>query len=66
MKIAVIGAAGKAGSLIVKEALGRGHAVTAIVRPGSEGRVPAGCALLSSQGDFVWDREGEAAALRAE
>lgn len=32
MKIAVIGGNGKAGSLIVKEALGRGHEVTAFVR----------------------------------
>lgn len=32
MKIAVIGANGKAGSRIVKEALDRGHEVTAIVR----------------------------------
>lgn len=32
MKIAVIGANGKAGRLIVKEALSRGHQVTAIVR----------------------------------
>ncbi|MDR2975744.1 MAG: NAD(P)-dependent oxidoreductase [Streptococcaceae bacterium] len=32
MKIAVIGGNGKAGSLIVKEALSRGHEVTAIVR----------------------------------
>ncbi|KUP24617.1 NAD(P)-dependent oxidoreductase [Paenibacillus sp. DMB5] len=32
MKIAVIGAGGKAGSEIVKEALQRGHEVTAIVR----------------------------------
>jgi putative NADH-flavin reductase len=32
MKIGVIGASGKAGSLIVKEAVGRGHEVTAIVR----------------------------------
>ncbi|WP_342423224.1 NAD(P)-dependent oxidoreductase [Paenibacillus sp. FSL E2-0178] len=32
MKIAVIGAGGKAGSEIVKEALDRGHEVTAIVR----------------------------------
>lgn len=32
MKIAVIGAGGKAGSEIVKEALHRGHEVTAIVR----------------------------------
>lgn len=32
MKIAVIGATGKAGSLIAKEALSRGHEVTAVVR----------------------------------
>ncbi len=32
MKIGVIGASGKAGSLIVKEAVTRGHDVTAIVR----------------------------------
>ena len=32
MKIGVIGANGKAGSLILKEAAGRGHEVTAIVR----------------------------------
>lgn len=32
MKIGVIGATGKAGALVVKEALDRGHEVTAIVR----------------------------------
>ena len=32
MKIAVIGANGKSGQLLVKEALSRGHDVTAIVR----------------------------------
>lgn len=32
MKIAIIGAAGKEGSLLVKEALERGHEVTAVVR----------------------------------
>lgn len=32
MKIGIIGAAGKAGNLILKEALNRGHDVTAIVR----------------------------------
>ncbi len=47
MKIAVIGAAGKVGSLIAREALDRGHEVTAIVKPWSEGRVPAGCAVLA-------------------
>lgn len=34
MKIAVIGATGRAGSLIVKEAAARGHEVTAIARGG--------------------------------
>ncbi|MBP5166608.1 MAG: NAD(P)H-binding protein, partial [Oscillospiraceae bacterium] len=47
MKIAVIGAAGKAGRLIAREAMDRGHEVTAVVRPGSEDRVPAGCAVLA-------------------
>ncbi|TJY41174.1 NAD(P)-dependent oxidoreductase [Cohnella pontilimi] len=36
MKIAVIGASGKAGSKIMAEALSRGHDVTAIVRDGSK------------------------------
>lgn len=34
MKIAVIGASGKQGSLLVKEAMSRGHEVTGIVRKG--------------------------------
>lgn len=36
MKIGIIGATGKAGNLIVKEAIERGHAVTAIVRNASK------------------------------
>ncbi|MFM1654613.1 NAD(P)-dependent oxidoreductase [Brevibacillus sp. B_LB10_24] len=36
MKVAVIGATGKAGSLITKEAVERGHEVTAIVRNASK------------------------------
>src|SRR3954453_13609534 len=36
MKIAIIGASGKAGSLILKEAVSRGHEVTAIVRDASK------------------------------
>src|SRR5690606_29759688 len=32
MNIAIIGASGKAGSLIMKEALKRGHQVTAVIR----------------------------------
>ncbi|EMR07303.1 Putative NADH-flavin reductase [Bhargavaea cecembensis DSE10] len=36
MKIGIIGASGKAGSLILKEAVSRGHQVTAIVRDQSK------------------------------
>lgn len=36
MKIGIIGATGKAGSLILKEAVERGHDVTAIVRDASK------------------------------
>lgn len=36
MKIGIIGATGKAGNLILKEALDRGHEVTAIVRNASK------------------------------
>ena len=32
MKIVVVGAAGKEGSLLVKEAVARGHSVTAVFR----------------------------------
>jgi putative NADH-flavin reductase len=39
MKIGVIGATGKAGGLIAKEASNRGHDVTAIIRPGSADRL---------------------------
>ncbi len=44
MKIAVVGANGKAGKLIVKEAVGRGHDVTAVVR--SESETTAGQTLV--------------------
>ncbi|MDQ0970237.1 putative NADH-flavin reductase [Neobacillus niacini] len=36
MKIAIVGASGKAGSLILREAVSRGHNVTAIVRNASK------------------------------
>jgi uncharacterized protein len=45
MKIAVIGASGKAGSLILKEALARGHQATAIVRDAGKVKVE-GAAVL--------------------
>jgi len=39
MKIGVIGATGKAGRMIAREAKNRGYEVTAIIRPGSKGRL---------------------------
>lgn len=45
MKIGIIGASGKAGSRILKEALDRGHEVTAIVRDASKVSQP-GVAVL--------------------
>ena len=35
MKVAIIGATGKAGGLIAKEAVAHGHTVTAVTRPAS-------------------------------
>ncbi len=46
MKVAIVGAAGKAGSKIVEQALASGHEVTAIVRPGSSDRITKGCDVL--------------------
>ena len=46
MKIAVIGATGKAGSLIAAECLNRGMDVTGIVRPESQGKLTEGITLL--------------------
>lgn len=40
MKIAIIGATGKAGKLIMKEALSRGYEVTALVRSVSKVQEP--------------------------
>ncbi|MGG1519114.1 NAD(P)-dependent oxidoreductase [Paenibacillus oryzisoli] len=45
MKIGVIGASGKAGHVIVKEAAARGHEVTAIVRNAE--KAPGGAAVLA-------------------
>ncbi|MCU6603410.1 NAD(P)-dependent oxidoreductase [Peribacillus frigoritolerans] len=56
MKIGIIGASGKAGSLILKEALTRGHEVTAIVR--DEARVQIqGASVLEKD---VFDLKEEA------
>ena len=46
MKIAVIGATGKAGSLIAREASGRGHDVTAVIKPGSANRLEKAYTIL--------------------
>ncbi|WP_198401202.1 hypothetical protein [Erysipelothrix larvae] len=43
MRIGVIGANGKAGSLIVQEAVSRGHDVTSIIR---QGQAAKGTVLL--------------------
>ena len=64
MRIAVIGAAGKAGRLIVREAMDRGHAVTAVVRPGSEARVPAGCTILAKNLFAIQESVRRAACIR--
>lgn len=45
MKIGIIGASGKAGSLILKEALTRGHEVTAIVRDESRVQIQGASVL---------------------
>ena len=46
MRIAVIGAAGKAGRLIAAEAKSRGFDVTAIVKPGSADRLDPGYSVM--------------------
>ncbi|NUF28016.1 hypothetical protein GA0061081_104162 [Gilliamella bombicola] len=46
MKIAVIGASGKTGQLLVKEAISRGHDVTAIVRKASQQLDPKATVMI--------------------
>jgi len=55
MKIAVVGASGNAGSRIVKELAGRGHAVTAIARHPE--KIAAGANVTAKPGD-VMDQAG--------
>lgn len=55
MKIALIGATGRAGSEILKELVRRGHAVTAIVR--NPEKVPAVANVTAKKGD-VFDKAG--------
>jgi putative NADH-flavin reductase len=56
MKIAVIGASGRAGSRIMKEAVARGHQVTAIAR--NPDKIESGRGVVAKPGDA-----GEPAAL---
>jgi putative NADH-flavin reductase len=60
MKVALIGATGKAGSRVLAELLSRGHAVTAIVR--NAGRVPVSDKVTARAVDG--SREQIAAAVR--
>ena len=53
MKIAVIGAAGKAGRLIVEEAITRGHQVMAIVRTPNIEISPNAEILVSTSGSGI-------------
>jgi len=43
----VTGGTGYMGAALIPALLGRGHRVTALVRPGSEGKLPAGCAAVT-------------------
>ena len=43
----VSGGTGYLGRRVIPELLARGHSVRALARPGSEGRVPAGCETVS-------------------
>ena len=55
MKITVIGAAGKAGRLIVDEAIARGHQVTAVIRAPSEKINPNATLLVKDLFNLVYD-----------
>jgi len=55
MKIAVIGAAGKSGSFIAKEAIARGHEVTAVVRDRSKVNEPKAKVLEKDLFSLTYD-----------
>lgn len=61
MKVALIGATGRAGSPILRELAGRGHEVTAIVR--NPEKVQAQANVTPRKGD-VFDKDGLAALLK--
>jgi uncharacterized protein YbjT (DUF2867 family) len=45
-RVFVTGGSGYLGSRLIPRLVERGHQVTALVRPGSEGRLPPGCAVV--------------------
>lgn len=49
MRVFISGGTGYMGQAIIPRLLAKGHQVTALVRPGSEGRVPSGCLCLTAQ-----------------
>ncbi|WP_392566299.1 NAD(P)-dependent oxidoreductase [Utexia brackfieldae] len=55
MKIAVIGASGKAGQLIMKEALARGHEVTAVMRKATQPIDKKAHSLIKDLFDLTYD-----------
>ena len=62
MKIALIGATGNVGSHVLKEALSRGHQVTAISRDAA--KLPIGQENLTANETDVYDTDALASALR--
>ena len=62
MKIALIGATGNVGSHVLKEALSRGHRVTAISRDAA--KLPIGQENLTANETDVYDTDALASALR--
>jgi NADH dehydrogenase len=62
MQVLVTGGTGFVGKYVVRELLGRGHAVKCLVRPGSEGKLPGASGLSFTPGD-VLDKEAVAAAM---
>lgn len=53
-QIFVTGGTGFIGRHLIPELLRRGHSVTALARPGSEKRLPPGCAVRSGGRSFTW------------
>ncbi len=49
MRVFLSGGTGYMGQAVIPRLLGKGHHVTALVRPGSEQKIPAGCHCLTAQ-----------------